>query len=59
MPEVSDRVGQVALGSLQLEQPAGDDLRALRDAVGAIDGLRLDSRVPPRIEQEDERRRSD
>ena len=58
-----DRVGQVALGLLQLQhlfldrvpgdQPVGEDLAGLADAVGAVDRLRFDGRVPPGVEQED------
>ena len=60
---VDDRVGQVALALLQLQhlfldrvlgdQAIGEDLAGLADAVGAVDRLRLDGRIPPRIEQED------
>ena len=60
---VDDRVGEVALGFLQLEhfffdrvlgdQAIREDLAGLADAVGAVDGLRFDRGVPPGIEQED------
>ena len=60
---VDDRVGQFALLLLQLQhlfldgvagdQAVGEDRLRLADAVRAVDGLRLDGRVPPRIEQED------
>src|SRR4051812_28544543 len=58
-----DRVGQVLFALLELQdfflhrvlgdQPVGKDAARLADAVGAVDGLRLDGRVPPRIEQVD------
>ena len=58
-----DRVGEVALGRLQLddlvfhrvggEQAIGEDVPRLADAVRAIDRLRFHGRVPPRIEQKD------
>src|ERR1700741_3607106 len=56
------RVGELALLLLQFEDAlfdrvAGDqtvreDMALLTDAVRAIDRLRLDRRVPPRVEQE-------
>src|SRR5688572_16965760 len=56
-----DCVGKIALGALQLEdfffhgltrdQPVSKDLTRLANAVRAIDGLRFDRRVPPRVEQ--------
>ncbi len=54
-------VGKIALGLLQLEnflfhgiardQTVGEDLARLADAVSAIDRLRFDGGIPPRIEQ--------
>ena len=34
------------------DQPVGEHLARLADAVRAVDRLRLDGRVPPRVEQE-------
>ena len=58
-----DRVGERALRRLQLEdllldrvprdEPRRDHAPRLADAVRAVDRLRLDRRIPPRIEQED------
>jgi hypothetical protein len=58
-----DGFGQTALALLELEhflfdgvlgnQPIGEHLARLADAMRAIDRLRFDRRVPPRIEQED------
>ena len=39
-------------GSLR-DEPVDDDGPGLTDSVGAVDGLRLDGRVPPRVEQDD------
>ena len=57
-----DRVGQSSLRGLQLEhllldgvardEPVGEHGPRLPDAVRAVDRLRLDGRVPPRVEQE-------
>src|SRR5438105_6791401 len=54
-------VCQVALRALQLEnlfldrvachQAAGDHVPLLSDAVSAVDGLGLDGRIPPRVEE--------
>src|SRR5687768_1369521 len=60
---VDDRVGQVLLALLELEhllldrvlgdQAVGEHVLGLADAVGAVDRLGLDGRVPPRVEEED------
>ncbi len=34
------------------DEPVDHDAAVLADAVGAVDGLRLGGRVPPRVEQE-------
>ena len=60
---VEDGVGEVALLLLEFEdllldgvaadQAVGEDVLGLADAVRAVDGLGLDGRVPPRVEQVD------
>jgi len=35
------------------DEAVGDDLAFLADAVGAVDGLSFDGRVPPRVEKDD------
>ena len=60
---VEDGVGQVALRLLELEdllldgvaadQAVGEDVLGLADPVRAVDGLGLDGRVPPGVEQVD------
>ena len=57
-----DRVGQLALSALQIEnpflhrvardQPVCEDAPVLADAVRAVHGLRLGRRIPPRVEDE-------
>src|SRR5262245_15211923 len=63
MVGLDDGVGEIALGLLQLQDllfngvagddAAGEDGPGLADAVRAVDGLRLDGGIPPRIEQVD------
>jgi hypothetical protein len=58
----NDGIGQIALGLLQFknfflhgvarDEAIGKNLANLADAMGAIDGLRLDGRIPPWIEDE-------
>ena len=62
-PLVHDPGEQLALAGLQREhlvldgvggdEPIDEDVLVLADPVGAVDGLGLGRRVPPRVEQED------
>ena len=45
--------GDFFLDSATTDQAIGEDLFGLTDAVGTVDGLRLDGGVPPRVQQED------
>src|SRR5215216_3427719 len=57
----NDRLGQIALGLLKLQhllfdcitrnEPRREHPSRLSDAMRAVDGLRLDGWIPPRIEQ--------
>src|SRR5258708_7731096 len=58
----NDRFGQATFVILQLQdllldrvagnQPVGEHVAILSDAVGTIDRLRFDGRIPPRVEDE-------
>ena len=58
MASASSRLLLLQLEDLLLDrvardQPVGEHLPGLADAVRAVDGLGLDGRVPPRVEEED------
>ena len=47
------QLGDLLLDRVPRDQAVGEDVPRLADAVRAVDRLRFDGRIPPRIEQED------